>query len=323
MKTKNKNCLNCGKEITQKHRNDHEYKYCTRKCFHETHYGKTMTGEITGTRNPLYLEAAKLIREGLTQKEAAERVGVNKNTLNSWLRRQGLKNKAVIYANHKCGHCGKSLAGMTCISRRKYCSDSCGDKAMYRRKHIMSSNRQYKPVVYEEVMEMYLKGMGGSAIARHFDIPAGTVLCWIHKFNTCKSGSGLLKKRLRSAKDSSEWVNALQTDSNNDTNDKIPVRLVCGNTRGQSVNRLTTIITESLKSDPFNGDVYAFCNKEQTIITTITWRGTMFNITTFPKLHGTFIWPNREIGTSFEIGMSEFENLISCCKQVKYIAEKG
>jgi hypothetical protein len=84
-----------------------------------------------------------------------------------------------------------------------------------------------------------------------------------------------------------------------------------------------TIISEKLKSDPFGGEVFAFCNKNRDIITAVTWKGTMFNTVSFSKLNGTFIWPCEKIGTSIEVTANEFEYLISSRKQDRYFAENS
>lgn len=330
MEKKKSVCLNCGKDITQKQhqRKNYQYKYCSRYCSSDARYGKTIAKETIEARNPLYLEAAKLLEEGLTQTEAAERAGINKNTLSSWLHRHGAKNSAAVFANCVCQHCGVSLADMPCLSRRKYCSVSCGNKARYRQKPSSRPNKlwQHERSVFEGAMEMYWNGTGGSAIARHFGIPVGTVLSWIHDFGGQKERLEPLKNRLRLAKNADEWNVALRenTPKNNDEIDDSTVILVCGNVNGHSgVSQLCGVISERLKSDPLSGEVFVFCNKERNIITTFSWKKPVFNITKHIKMHWTFIWPDEELGAAIEAAVSEFEYLISCCKQDKYFAENA
>lgn len=163
-------------------------------------------------------------------------------------------------------------------------------------------------------MEMYWSGVGGGAVARHFGIPEGTVYSWIHDFGTqrerIESFTPFIlmpfRQKIREAKTADEWLNALRENipQSNTASNSPPVRLVCELINGQSgVNRLVTIISEGLHLDPLNGEVFAFCNKEQNIITTITWKKTMFNMTKFPKMNGSFIWPHKELGISIEVGI--------------------
>lgn len=311
-------CLNCGKDITHKQlqRPHYPYKYCSRSCFSDARYGKKIIEEPEGaieSRNPLYLEALKLLQQGFTQSEAARRIKLNRYTLNSWIRRHDAK---TVFDNRICQYCGVSLAE-THISR-KYCTISCYNKAKYREKHTVYLQK-HETSVFEGSMEMYWRGIGGSEIARHFDIPIGTVLSWIHDFGGQKERIEPLKNRVRLAKTANEWLMALRENAlqNNDYIEDSTVHLVCGDVRSQSVNRLTAIIYERLKAEPLSGEVFAFCNKSRNIITTFSWQEPVFNITKHVKMHGTFIWPHEDLGVSIEITSAELEYLISFCKTNK------
>jgi transposase-like protein len=90
--------------------------------------------------------------------------------------------------NGNCLYCGKSLTGMCRPHKRKYCSDTCGNKYRLRQKKpgVQEKLWQHDPAVFEEAMNMYWDGSGGAAIARKYEIPAGTVYSWIHDFGRKK-----------------------------------------------------------------------------------------------------------------------------------------
>lgn len=96
-------CLNCGKDFAPKQQSKNYHpKYCSRSCYHDIRYGKMITSKTIESRNPLYIEAAKLLEEGFTQIEAAESTGINQYALYSWLHGHGAKNSAAILSNRVC-----------------------------------------------------------------------------------------------------------------------------------------------------------------------------------------------------------------------------
>ena len=298
-------CLNCGKDISHKP----TQKYCSRSCHYDSRYGKSITYESIEARNPLFFDAAKLIAEGFTQEQAAERVGINKYTLISWLNRHNAKNGAIVFSNRVCGYCGSNLIGNSRLNR-KYCSKSCKEKAMNLKKHPNKPHKlwQHEKGVFEDAMDLYRRGVSGSAIAKHLGLPKGTVKSWIYNFGEQREEvEEFLQFRLGFSKASK--LPTIPT--------KPPVHLVCGNVHGYSVNKFATIIFESLKSDPLSGDVFAFCNKCSNAITTLSWEEPIFKISKYIKVSGTFIWPCEDLGKSIEVTATEFEYLLSFCKYNK------
>ena len=222
-----------------------------------------------------------------------------------------------------CEYCGKSLKGLFRESRRKYCSKLCSNRAAYKKQY---PNRPHKlwvheKSVYENVMELYWNGEESSAIARRLNIPVGTIYSWVHDFGSQRQRKMPLKQMLYEANSAEAWLSALRENTANNTFDDMPNRLVCGTVQGFSVQRFTSIIYESLNKDPMNGNVYAFCNKTRTTITTFAWKPPVFNIAKNIKMHGTFIWPGEELGKSIEVTKTEFDRLIFLHKQ-EIITEK-
>ena len=277
-------------------------------------------------RNPLCLEAVKLCQEGLTQTEAAKRVGIDLHILTTWLHNHKAANSKKLFTDRICQHCGKSLAGMSNLTARKYCSSSCGNKAWYAEKNPVRKQMRFNPVLRAEALELYWGGLGGTAIAKHFGISKGTVFSWIHDFGGQRERVKTIaatrlktpKQRLRDVENAGEWLQALRDGaSENSPDSQLPsLRLVCDTVSGNcGMNQMVSIISECLKLNPLNGEVFAFCNKQYNIITTITWEEPVFNIKKIQKPYGSYPWPHEDFGKSIVVTSSEFEYMISFSKK--------
>lgn len=216
--------------------------------------------------------------------------------------------------NRVCQCCGKILTGLFRECNRKYCSDQC----LRNSKHYLNT-RQHEQSVFETAMELHWCGAESATIARHLNIPVGTIYSWVHSFGKHIQRIEPLKKQLCLAENADEWLKALRysTIQNNESFKELPIHLVCRKLHGQSVNKLTAVIIESLKDNPLNGKVYAFCNKCSNTITALSWKEPVFNISKYVKASGTFIWPHEKLGNSIEITKSEFEQLIFLKKHDK------
>ena len=227
------------------------------------------------------------------------------------------------WKRRSCLHCGKDFTYSAHRVDRRYCSRSCGSKASYNRAKTGEPGRVWghDKNTFETAMELYWNGEESSAIARRLNIPVGTIYSWVHDFGSQRPRKMPLKQMLYEANSAEAWLSALRENTANNTFDDMPIRLVCGTVQGFSVQRFTSIIYESLNKDPMNGNVYAFCNKTRTTITTFAWKPPVFNIAKNIKMHGTFIWPGEELGKSIEVTKAEFDRLIFLHKQ-EIITEK-
>ena len=200
-----------------------------------------------------------------------------------------------------CLYCGKSFTYSSHHTHRKYCSRQCGSIATYNRRHPDSPHARvwgHDKNIFEEAMEQYWNGEGSGAIARRLNIPVGTIYSWVHDYGNQRKRKEPLKKLLQTAKSSEEWLNALRENTVDDTFENMSVHLVCGMVHGQSVTKFTNIIYESLNDNPLSGNIYAFCNKTRTTITTITtftWKPPVFNISKSIRMYGTYIWPTEDL----------------------------
>jgi len=314
-------CEYCGAEV-QKRRNDHQYKYCSRDCYYNARFGMVISDEIPAMRSPLCLEALELCRLGLNRAEAAKRVGIKRSVLNDWFYKYGANSTAEVFADRVCLCCGKSLAGMSHISSRKYCSKKCGSKAAYLRKYPIPTRMKFDPELRSHALELYWGGLEGTLIARHLDISIDTVHSWIHDFGCLrkrKRNPELMKLlpinlRIESAASSKEWRWLLR--ENAPAGDDSPIIIVCGSRNGNGgVNCFVSVIFDRLKRNPCDGMTYAFCSSNDGQISTICWKRDAFHLTKMPKAKGGYIWPENSVGTAIELRKNEFDFLLSLSKK--------
>ena len=243
----------------------------------------------------------------------------------------------MVHNNKKCEYCGAVLPESSQLYKRKYCSDSCGNKFKLRIKKpdVQAKLWQHEPKVFEDAMAMHRDGVSSTGIARHFGIPVGTMYSWVHDFgDECKraklriyleeelSHAWSLKECFRLAQNAKEWLAILQNAAQNKgtLKDEV-VRLVCEKLYGQSASKLASVIFEKLKADPLSGETFAFCNKCGNVITTISWNEPIYHVARYVKTRGTFIWPNEKLGQSIKVTRTEFEHLIDLKKSMRGSSE--
>ena len=239
----------------------------------------------------------------------------------------------MLQKDKKCEYCGAVLPESSQLYKRKYCSDSCGNKYKLRIKNpgVQAKLWQHESAVFEEAMIMYWSGIGSAAISRKLNIPVGTMYSWVHDFGDerkrAKSRIYLdeelphtwsLKECFRHAQNAKEWLTLLQNVTQNDSSLKDEaVQLVCGKLYGQSASKLASVIFEKLKADPLSGETFAFCNKCGNVITTISWNEAIYHVARYIKTRGTFIWPDENLGKTIEVTRTEFGHLIALKKSMR------
>jgi len=170
-------------------------------------------------------------------------------------------------------------------------------------------------------MELYWSGEECGAISRRLHIPVGTLYSWVHDYGDRQQRKEPLKRLLYKANSAEEWLAALRRETVSDSFDAMPVCLVCGMFQGFSAERFTSIIFERLNENPMSGKVYAFCNRMRNTISTFAWKPPVFHVAKHIKMHGTFIWPDENLGLAIEVTRAEFDRLLFLHKQ-EIIAEK-
>ena len=238
--------------------------------------------------------------------------------------------------NENCLYCGLKLPESSQSYKRKYCSQSCGNKYKLRQKKpdVQAKLWQHEPNVFANAMEMYWSGYSSAAIARRFGIPVGTVYSWVHDFGDQKERAEptiqlnekpihmlSLTECFRLTQNAGEWVGVLRGAALADEAlyANAAIKLVCGKLHGYSAPKLAAVVYEKLKEDPLSGKTYAFCNKCGNAITTISWNEPIYHVERYIKTHGTFIWPDEKLGKSIEIASADFDHLISLQKYRKIV----
>jgi len=229
--------------------------------------------------------------------------------------------------NKRCVYCGKGLPITSQLYKRKYCGITCSNKYTLRQRKpdVQTKLWQHEPEVFEGAMEMYWSGLGGAQIARRTGIPVGTVYSWIHDFGgqrerierpvlpaIIRVSIKSPKEQFKEAETASEWLEVLRESAlvTDETFENLPICLVCGVLHGQSAGKLAGVISESLKEDPLSGKSYAFCSKCRNAITVIAWKSPVYELSRYVKTHGTFIWPDENLGRTIEVTRAEFERLL-------------
>ena len=268
----------------------------------------------------MVIAAAKLCQAGFTQKAAAEMLGIHPRTVSDWFVQYGADN---FLPGKVCEYCQKSLAGYPALSRRKYCSASCYNRAKYQRTHKPSGRMKFDPALRARGLELYWGGLSQKAISDHLCVARGTVCSWIHDFGSlrqCNPVKEILalrppEERLQNAENPREWREALGDLSPDKKRGEKSVHLVCERILGHcGMNKLATIITDKLHLDPMSGKIYAFCDTQGIVVSTICWDGVLFKIGKYPKIHGAFLWPECDWGQTLSVRESEFETLLSYCQ---------
>lgn len=89
------------------------------------------------------------------------------------------------------------------------------------------------------------------------------------------------------------------------------VWLVCGVTNMYlGLDGLLGIIRYTLKHDPFDGAIYAFCDQNCTMLKYLEWDGGGFCVSKRRAQSGSYPWPPSEAGLTLEISEPEFEFLL-------------
>ena len=210
-----------------------------------------------------------------------------------------------------CMHCGIDFV-TTQRSKYipKYCSRSCFNDAQFG-EIIPNKIGLVRNPMCLEALKLYQTGLSQREAARRAGISQYVLTEWLRKYGKEMRPSSL-KQRLQGAKTAKKWLSVLRGAAPIKSRKSGPAtRLICEVTYGNAgMNKLVTIISEGLRIDPLNGEIFAFCNKEHNIITTITWNGTMFIISNFPRQHGKYPWPHERFGASITASASEFEALM-------------
>jgi transposase len=77
----------------------------------------------------------------------------------------------------------------------------------------------------------------------------------------------------------------------------------------KAVNGLTSIVQEDMTSDPFNGNVYLFCNRERKLLKAVYWDKSGFWLSQKRLEQERFPWPDT-IQAAQELSVEELSMLL-------------
>jgi len=316
METRNLKCIKCGKELT-KMQVRHKCKYCSRECYTNSRMGKARVTKELLTKRDTFNDAVKLYQSGKTKTQTAQILGLNPQTISKWFSIHGVEN----LNDRVCEFCGKSLSGIILRSTRKYCSGRCTSNAAYARKHPGKRKDERYLELRSKGLNLYWDGLGSKAIRKHLGISQNTMSNWIRDYGHLRERVPNpeaftfmpIAAQLKCAKTAAVWQRILY--ENAPEGDMNSVRLVCGFFDGKGeIDHFAAIVSDLLKSDPCNGDVYAFCNRKRVCISTICWKQGTFCLVKLPKACGAYIWPTEAIGQQIKVQQNEFEYLLGLQK---------
>jgi len=283
-----------------------------------TRFGETISEAGFSARGDQKLEALKLYQGGMTQKDAAATVGLHRSTVFRLIKKHGAH---TILPGRSCAKCGKSLAGMTRLNQRTYCSKECRYHVQYARKH---PDRERIPVNHErrkKGLELYWGGLDSGSIARHLDVSKKTVKSWILRYGkqkerkVCPHIMALrpLRHRLNDARTADEWAKILEEAADDSNILQVnSIHLVCGAVYGSgAAGRYASFVVDIFAGDLVDGMRFAFCNILQDTVSTIEWRNGNFRLTRTLKSSGSFVWPSKELGISIPLSDTAFKHLLS------------
>jgi len=78
----------------------------------------------------------------------------------------------------------------------------------------------------------------------------------------------------------------------------------------KAANGLTAIVQEAMKEDPFNGNIYLFCNHERKLLKAVYWDKTGFWLSQKRLEKDKYPWPVNE-KEAMELSVEELRMLLS------------
>jgi len=294
-------CLNCGAEITLKRGSGTPKMFCSHRCCDHFRYDTSP-------------EDRAEIKERL--REAAENHPRRKTRI--------------------CRCCGKAFAGR---KNQTYCSQDCNHIShsyAYNENQATAKEIRLTPrsPARPEVVEMHVAGMSAAEIANATGCQPASVRNWLVVYDRWqntppqhRSSSEPYFRYIR-ARNAGEWLAVLNDEMRStpgyvytEEETRNPsVVLVCGTILGQTTLHARVEMIESvLGYDPYNGNVYVFCNETRKFLRFLHWDGAGFQLTRRERDYGRYVWPSKKLGGAIAITPAEFAFLLYESQQKTFI----
>jgi transposase len=229
---------------------------------------------------------------------------------------------------YTCNYCGKEFEGYI-KTNRKYCSKACSDGAhsyegMGMRASLDIEGIPHGSDVRERAMKLYSEGMSANEIAQQLNCNNGTVACWIRLQKKRERGTESCRElsepyfRYVGANNVVKWREILNDEMERSgfeytgsIMERTEVRLISPTMKiHKGVDYFSTLITERLELDPFDGGYYAFCGNGREKMRFIRWDGSGFQLTCRRREKGIYVWPPARFGNVVVVSAREFEFIL-------------
>ena len=223
------------------------------------------------------------------------------------------------YSYSQCQLCGKEFRVYSGYSR-KFCSKACAALGYTRGCKVDEVIEGYKKPprvsLKSEALRLRVAGHRYSAIARSLGLSVNTVKSWCLRAGMGKPKtyeSCVIPRRVTDPEDWLERLNALDPPRLCSPKQRQRVFLACGITKiSGGVDVLCAVVEYRLKMDPYNGDIYAFCDWNHKRLKWIWWDGSGFCVGLRRMEYGVYPWPCAQMGKILELSEEEFSFLLSC-----------
>ena len=193
-----------------------------------------------------------------------------------------------------CAHCGKELEDRS----RKYCSRACYRLSVAATRGTRLCQYCGKPLPKNAHSGRKYCCSACSSAARQLD-----------------NRADVLRRRCITTPNLRAWRRQLTKLANKaaiDVQKDRRILLVCGPASLVSTDALVNFITYQLQCDPFDGNVYVFCNSACTHLKWLEWDGSGFCVGARQTEWGKYPWPTDKTVVAIEITEREF--LFLCSK---------
>ena len=283
-------CLHCGASLEQSLQRGRNRKFCGDVC-RNAYHGQKLAEKKRAAHN-----APRICPNCGREFRAAWETGMPPRFCSDECRVEWWREYHKTHVNpdeplKNCAYCGRELE----IRGRKYCSRVC-----YRLGAARARGERICPVCGKLLPKKAHSG-------RKYCSQACATAAW--SLNNRPDGP---RRRCITTGNPGAWRRQLAELARNSAPEPKKDRriyLICGTAKLVSTDALVNFVRYQLQCDPFDGNVYVFCNGECTHLKWLEWDGSGFCIGARQTEWGRYPWPGEKSGAAIEITEQEFEFL--------------